>query len=125
MNKKHLIQLFCGSIMISLLLSCSRPLAIPSHVDRIDVIDQQDPARREDISHVSIAITDSEKIGSVIDFLDQHNSFWYGEITTFPSSRFTAVFYDKGEVKLVLWIGYEWIGGRNGGEERKDNRQRS
>lgn len=114
-------------VLFSVFLNgCSPALTIPLpvEVNRITVIDQEDILGTQDFKHVSRTIDDPKQIGDLITFLKARNRFWYGEIGTFPVGRFTISFFHNDDHKLVLWFGDQWLGGRDGNEDRRHNCQR-
>ena len=73
----------------------------------------------------SVTITDASQIRRVVSLLEALNSDMSVPFDTFPLSTHTLAFTDSGGVNLVVYIGLNWIGGRNNGVEGSKNRLRS
>ena len=101
-------------------------LTIPNanQVNRVVVVNQEIITRTQSPEAVSKIIVEPEQIAKILDFLRNHNDGWYNRMDTFPSSRFTISFYQDERHMLVVWFGNEWLGGRNGGQDSRNNREK-
>jgi len=70
-------------------------------------------------------IEDRKAVERFVAFLRAHNDGWQKPWDTFPSSQYTVSLKRGEELLLVVWVGTNWIGGREGGGGSSDNRLRS
>jgi hypothetical protein len=98
----------------------ARPLTIPKSdaVDRIVVR----PANRD---QGELVINDAKRIDRLLNFLSARNEGWKKPWYTFPTSQRTILLEKDKKLVLVLWVGPNWLGGREGGLGAGDNRLRS
>ena len=68
-----------------------------------------------------ITIMDPREIEEVMNILESVNSRMRGAATTFPTPTHTISFTDTSGTNLVMWIGVNWIGGRNNLEGSPSN----
>jgi hypothetical protein len=131
MYRRNLILYLALSLIVCPLMGCinmpAPALTVPNanQVNRVVVTDQEIITRTRNPSAVSKIIVDPEKIAQILDFLRSHNDGWYTRMDTFPSSRFTIAFYQDDRHMLVVWFSNGWLGGRNGGQESRDNREKN
>lgn len=70
-------------------------------------------------------IEDRKAVERFVAFLRAHNDGWRKPWGTFPTSQYTVSLKRGEELLLVVWVGTNWIGGREGGGGASDNRLRS
>ena len=127
---RNLILNLTTSFIVCFLTGCinmaAPALTVPNanQVNRVVVIDQEIITRTQNPEAVSKIIVDPEQIAKILDFLRNHNDGWHTRMDTFPSSRFSISFYQDDRHMLVVWFGNEWLGGHNGGQESRDNREK-
>jgi hypothetical protein len=99
-------------------------LPAPATVSSIEgtISGSWDPAT--DTNRGSVTITDPRHIQRVIELLGTLNSDMSVGPHTFPTPSHTLVFTDSGGVNLLVFVGSNWVGGRNNVEGRSDNRSR-
>ena len=73
----------------------------------------------------SVAVTDPARIKRIIEFLTTLNSNMVVPPGTFPTPSHTLEFKDVGGVNLVVYIGLNWVGGRNNVQGGSQNRLRN
>lgn len=61
----------------------------------------------------NVEIKNIEKIQQVISFLENINSGMRQATTTYPTPTHTIIVTDKNNSRLLIFIGLDWIGGRN------------
>ncbi len=61
----------------------------------------------------SVKITDQNKINKVIKYLRQINTGMSSATTTYPTPTHTIIVTDTENSNLVIFLGVNWIGGRN------------
>jgi len=75
-------------------------------------------------SHESV-IRDRKTITDFVAFLSERNTDWRKPWDTFPTPEWTIRLVSRGDDHLVLWLGPNWLGGREGHAAAKNNRLRS
>lgn len=99
-----------------------RPLPIPDAVGVERIVISYDP---DSIKGKEVVVKDANRIKRVLSFLKERNSGWEKTWHTFPSPQWT-IRLEKGEtLLLVLWLGPNWMGGREGQGDSSDNRLRT
>jgi hypothetical protein len=100
----------------------ARPLPIPdiAGIDRVVVSAQ--PERPKD---GEVVIKNAKRIKRLVAFLKERNNGWHKPWDTFPTPGWTVSFEKGKEMPLVLWLGPNWLGGREGRGAAADNRLRS
>lgn len=73
----------------------------------------------------SATITDSAQIKRIIEFLSTLNSNMIVPLGTFPGPSHALEFKDTSGVNLVVYIGLNWVGGRNDVQGGDQNRLRN
>lgn len=73
----------------------------------------------------SVFVTDPAHIGRIIEFLSKLNSNMVVPSGTFPTPSHTLEFKDVGGINLVVYIGLNWVGGRNNAQDGSQNRLRN
>lgn len=71
-----------------------------------------------------VTISDPRQIQRVIDLLVTVNGDMEVPVGTFPTPTHTLVFTDSGGLKLVVFVGRDWVGGRNNVDGHSENRLR-
>ena len=114
-----LLLLFCALAVGCASSSRAQPLTVPTaaQVTRITV--------RESSSTSQRTIREPNQIADVIDFFAKHNDGWYTRMDTFPTGRYAVTIYSNDRVLMVVWLGPDWIGGRDGNQGASDNRLRA
>jgi hypothetical protein len=69
-------------------------------------------------------ITDRESVERFLAFLTSHNDGWRIPAGTFPTPQWTIELAGEPGALLVLWLGPNWLGGREGSGTARDNRLR-
>ena len=64
-------------------------------------------------------------IAQFVAFLSARNTDWRKPWDTFPTPEWTIRLVGRRDDHLVLWLGPNWLGGREGQAAAKDNRLRS
>jgi hypothetical protein len=107
---------------VSLFTPTASQLPVPeaSKVDRV-VISWRGAGRQER----ELVTTDPKAIARFLTYLRNHNDGWRKPWDTFPSQQYTASLKRGEELLLVVWVGTNWIGGREGSGSASDNRLRS
>jgi len=72
----------------------------------------------------SVTITDPRRIQRVIALVGALNSDMSVPSGTYPTPTHTLAFTDSGDLNLVVFIGLNWVGGRNNNEGHSQNRLR-
>jgi hypothetical protein len=85
-------------------------------VDRMDVTYGKQAAR---------TIDDPAAIGRFVAFVNAHDDGWYKPLDTFPTPSGRVVCRRGDAVAYFAWLGPNWIGGRDDGEDAKSNRLRT
>jgi hypothetical protein len=93
------------------------PLPIPAAPD-VDYIGLS-PGTNETV------IRDPKVIAQFVAFLSSRNTDWRQPWDTFPTPQWTIRLVGRGHDHLVLWLGPNWLGGREGRAAAKSNRLRS
>jgi hypothetical protein len=70
-------------------------------------------------------VRDPEVIAQFVAFLGARNTDWHRPWDTFPTPEWTIRLVGRRDDQLVLWLGPNWLGGREGQAAAKDNRLRS
>ena len=70
-------------------------------------------------------IEDPKEVERFLAFLRVHNDEWRKPWNTFPGGQYTVTLERDKELLLVLWMGSNWLGGREGSGGFSDNRLRS
>jgi hypothetical protein len=114
-----LLSLLCALIGGCTLSSRAKPLTVPAaaQVTRITI--------REGSSTSQRTISEPNQIADVIDFFAKHNDGWYTRMDTFPTGRYAVTVYANDRALMVVWLGPDWIGGRDGNQGASDNRLRA
>jgi hypothetical protein len=103
------------------------PLIIPS-VETVTIIEARISNSFDFESNSyngSVKIDDPEKIEKIVDYLKQINSDMRTATTTDPTPTHTIILSDTENVNLVIFLGTNWIGGRNNVKgDASTNRQR-
>ncbi len=79
----------------------------PSSVINVEVINSDTPNTK------LIEIKDNAQITSLIALLGGLNSNMYKTAFTYPTPQYGIVIHDREGTNLVVWIGPNWLGGRN------------
>jgi hypothetical protein len=110
-------------ISVALLASCSTtvdraapPLPLPA-VHEVASITAASGAR-------GAVITDRESIERFLAFLAAHNDGWRTPAGTFPTPQWTIELAGEAGLLLVLWVGPNWLGGREGSGSNREHRLR-
>ena len=89
------------------------------------------PAARE-VDHIVLiarsgeaVITDAKVIEDFVAFLRARNTDWRTPWDTFPTPQLTFHVVGRENLDLVLWLGPNWLGGREASAGARDNRLRS
>jgi hypothetical protein len=69
-------------------------------------------------------IADRASVERLLAFLAAHNDGWRRPTGTFPTPQWTIELVGERGVLLVLWLGPNWLGGREGAAPARDNRLR-
>jgi len=69
-------------------------------------------------------IVDPETIAGVLALLSSNNSGYRYPVGTFPGAQYTLVFRDHERERLVVWVGPDWLGGRELPGSARANRLR-
>ena len=72
-----------------------------------------------------LGVDDPKAIERLLTFLRMHNDGWRKPWDTFPTPQYTVSLKRGEELLLVVWVGTDWIGGREGSGGASDNRLRS
>jgi hypothetical protein len=70
-------------------------------------------------------IRDRKAITQFVAFLSGRNTDWRKPWDTFPTPEWTIRLVGPSDDHLVLWLGPNWLGGREGHGAAKSNRLRS
>ena len=70
-------------------------------------------------------IEDPKAVERLLAFLRAQNDGWRRPMYTFPSGQYTISITRDKELLVVIWVGADWIGGREGSGGASDNRLRS
>jgi hypothetical protein len=70
-------------------------------------------------------IRDPKAIAQFVAFLSARNTDWRKPWDTFPTPEWTIRLVGRRDDHLVLWLGPNWLGGREGQAAAKNNRLRS
>ncbi|MDB5310616.1 MAG: hypothetical protein JWO38_4818 [Gemmataceae bacterium] len=70
-------------------------------------------------------IEDPKAVERLLAFLRAHNDGWRKPWDTFPTPQYTVHLKRNNELLLVVWVGANWIGGREGSGDSSQNRLRS
>jgi hypothetical protein len=74
---------------------------------------------------IETVIRDPKVITEFVAFLNARNTDWRKPWDTFPAPEWTIRLADRRVDHLVLWLGPNWLGGREGQAGAKNNRLRS
>jgi hypothetical protein len=119
------ISLRRGSKILLLVLSvaaCSsmKPLIVlaSNTVEKIEIKNNDNYNFDNKRYQNSVVINDPGKIAEIIEFLKILNTGMERATTTYPTPKYTVLINDAENRNLVVFIGSNWIGGRNniGGE---------
>ncbi len=114
MPKASTLLCLCASLLLAACTSVA-PLKVPA-ADRVVSIEAR-ISNSYDIETTkykgSVTITDPAKIAQVIAQVSQLNSGMSRSLDTTPTPTHTLVVTDKDQMGLVIFIGLNWIGGRN------------
>jgi hypothetical protein len=69
-------------------------------------------------------VTDRAKITTVLEILAEHNSGYSVPLDTFPGPDYTILFHTHSGQEVVVWVGANWLGGRELRPLLKDKRLR-
>ena len=69
-------------------------------------------------------IRDAKVIAQFVAFMNSRNTDWRKPWDTFPTPEWTIRLVGRGHDHLVLWLGPNWLGGREGQADAKGNRLR-
>jgi len=67
---------------------------------------------------------DKGKIDEILSLLTALNDSFYKPAGTFPTPEYTLLIHTKAAGQIVVWIGANWIGGRDVSEDSRANRLR-
>lgn len=98
----------CAAWAAGCSLLYSPPLELPEARDVRELIVSGNRGGDHEISR----IRDSDTIGTVVGQLRAHNSGYAVPFGTFPGPEYTIVVRTDGGDRLVVWIGPDWLGGR-------------
>jgi hypothetical protein len=70
-------------------------------------------------------IRDPKVIAQFVAFLNARNTNWRKPWGTFPTPEWTIRLAGRRDDHLVLWLGPNWLGGREGKAGARDNRLRT
>ncbi len=137
MNARSILMM-AGAFVTVATISCAstvKRLPVPerSTVNRVVVsgydVAVQNPERAGETSSTrerpERVIDDPQVIGRLVFFLIAHNTGWYVPWHTFPGPQYTVTLKRNQEQLLVVWVGTNWIGGREGTGENAGSRLRS
>jgi len=93
------------------------PLPIPAASD-VDYIAVSGAA------HETV-IRDPRAIAQFVAFLSARNTDWRKPWGTFPTPEWTIRLVSRRDDHLLLWLGSNWLGGREGQAAAKNNRLRT
>jgi hypothetical protein len=79
--------------------------------------------RSPDLPNHEFVIDDARTVERFLSFLRAHNNGWRTPWDTFPIPQYTVSLKRNKELVLVIWVGTNWLGGREG--SGGDNRLRS
>jgi hypothetical protein len=81
--------------------------------------------RGEDGQERGSVVDDPKAIEHILQFLQNHNDGWRKPWDTFPTSQYSIALKQDTKLILVIWVGTDWIGGREGDGDAEDNRLHS
>lgn len=70
-------------------------------------------------------ISDQKTITHFLEFVRSHNDGWREPWDTFPSPQYSLQIKRANELILVVWLGPNWMGGREGTADSSSNRLRN
>jgi hypothetical protein len=95
------------------------PVPEASAVNRLEVSRSGGDPERE------FVIEDAKTVERFLSFLRRHKDGWYKPWDTFPTPQYSVSLKRDDKLVMVVWVGTNWIGGREGGDGAADNRLRS
>jgi hypothetical protein len=102
-------RLVLGVLLVTVGLACvadAQPLGLPGPDVATEILVSP---RVGGAPHV---ISDAASVGKVVSYLLAHNSGFRKPADTFPTPEHTVIIRDRSGDRTVVWVGSNWLGGR-------------